>query len=155
MKKKIWNNIIKKDKYIKLKNKKKIISRSYFKLKEINQNYHIIKKNDNIIDLGCYPGGWTQYLIKKKKKLGKIFSCDIKPINKKIKTKFISGNICKKKIFNKIIKYTKKYKINNILSDISPNITGIKEIDNPKFKKIIKTILNLCKIKLKKKVIWL
>ncbi len=153
MKKKTWINILKNDKYIKLKKKKNIVSRSYFKLKEINNNYHIIKKKDNIIDLGCSPGGWTQYLIQRKKKIGKIFSCDITPINKKIKTNFILGNICKKNIFNKIIKKTTNYKINNILSDISPNISGIREIDNPKFKVIIKTILNLCKVKLKKKEI--
>ncbi len=61
---------------------------------------------------------------------------------------FIKGNICNKKIFNLIIKITKKYNINNIISDISPNITGIKEIDNPKNKYIIKTILKLCKKKL-------
>ncbi len=151
MKKKKWINIQINDKYIKLKKKKNIVSRSYFKLKEINNYYHIIKKKDNIIDLGCSPGGWTQYLIKQK--TGKIFSCDITPINKKIKTNFILGNICKKNIFNKIISKTNGYKINNILSDISPNISGIREIDNPKFKIIIKTILNLCKIKLKKKEI--
>ncbi len=153
MKKKKWINIHINDKYINLKKKKKIISRSWFKLQEINTSFNIIKKKDNIIDLGCSPGGWTQYLTQKKKNTGKIFSCDIKPINKNLKTIFILGNICKKKIFNKIIKKTSRYKINNILSDISPNISGIKEIDNPKFKKIIKTILNLCKLKLKKKEI--
>ncbi len=153
MKKKKWLNIQKNDKYINIKKKKNIISRSWFKLKEINKEFNIINKGDNIIDLGCSPGGWTQFLNQKKKKIGKIFSCDIKPINKKLKTNFILGNICKKKTFNKIIKKTIGYKINNILSDISPNITGIKEIDNPKFKIIVKKILNLCKIKLKKKEI--
>ncbi len=154
MKKKKWISLQKNDKYIKLKKKQNVLSRSYFKLKEINNKYKIINKNDNIIELGCSPGGWTQYLIKKKK-IRKIFSCDIKKINKKIKTNFILGNICKKNIFNKIINKTYKYKINNILSDISPNISGIKEIDNPKFKTIIKKILHLCKKKLKKKEIWL
>ncbi len=153
MKKKKWINLNLNDKYIYLKKKKNILSRSWFKLEEINKYYNIIKKKNNIIDLGCSPGGWTQFLNQKKNNIGKIFSCDIKPINKKLKTNFILGNICEKKIFNKIIKKTSKYEINNILSDISPNISGIKEIDNPKFKKIIKTILNLCKLKLKKKEI--
>ncbi len=153
MKKKKWINIQKNDKYINLKKKKNIISRSWFKLKEINKEFNIIKKKNNIIDLGCSPGGWTQFLIQKNNKISKIFSCDINPINKKLKTNFILGDICKKKIFNKIIKKTIKYKIHNILSDISPNITGIKEIDNPKFKIIIKKILYLCKKKLKKKEI--
>ncbi len=153
MKNKKWINIQKNDKYINFKKEKNIISRSWFKIKEINKEFNIIKKGDNIIDLGCSPGGWTQFLIQKKNKIGKIFSCDITPINKKLKTNFILGDICKKKILNKIIKKTINYKINNILSDISPNITGIKEIDNPKFRLIVKQILYLCKLKLKKKEI--
>ncbi len=70
---------------------------------------------------------------------------------KKIKkVNFIKGNICNYKTIKKIIKITKLYKINTILSDISPNISGIKEIDNPKFKNIIKNIIILIKKKLYK-----
>ncbi len=68
---------------------------------------------------------------------------------KKIKNvNFIKGDICNIKTINKIIKKTKLYKINSIISDISPNISGIKEIDNPKYKNIIKSIIYLCKKKL-------
>ncbi len=70
---------------------------------------------------------------------------------KKIKNvNFIKGNICDYKIIKKIIKITKSYNINVILSDISPNISGIKEIDNPKYKNIIKKIIILVKKKLYK-----
>ncbi len=145
-KKKYKNN--KKYKYKKLSIKYNLKSKSWFKLFEINKKYKIIKKNDNIINLGSSPGGWTKLILNKIKNTGKIFCCDIIKNKEEKNIKFIKGNICKKKIFNLIIKKTKKYKIKNIISDISPNITGIKEIDNPKNKKIIKTIINLCKKKL-------
>ncbi len=138
----------KKYKYKKLSLKYNLISKSWFKLFEINKKYKIFKKNDNIINLGSSPGGWTKLIKEKIKIKGKIFCCDILKSKKINNVKFIKGNICNKKIFNLIIKKTKKYKINNIISDISPNITGINEIDDPKNKKIIKTILNLCKKKL-------
>ncbi len=143
-KKKKYINYKNKFKYKKLSLKYNLKSKSWFKLFEINKKYKIIKKNDNIINLGSYPGGWTKLILNKIKLKGKIFCCDIIKNKKKNNIKFIKGNICKKKIFNLILKKTKKYKIKNIISDISHNITGIKEIDNPKNKKIIKTIINLC-----------
>ncbi len=63
-------------------------------------------------------------------------------------TFFIKGNINKIKILNIIIKKTNKLIINNIISDISPNITGIYETDYYNQKKIINNILWLCKKKL-------
>ncbi len=150
-KSKKWiKNIIKKDKYLLLAKKKNIRSRAWFKLYEINKKYNLLKKNNNIIELGCYPGSWSILIKNIIGKNGKIFSCDIlniKPIKNII---FIKGDICKKKTLNKILKKTKKTKIKIILSDISPNLTGIKEIDNIKYKNILKKILFLCKKKLNK-----
>ncbi len=136
--------------YTKLAKKNNLRSRSWFKIYEIQKKTNIIKKNDNIIDLGSSPGGWSKFLSKKINKIGKIFSCDIKPMKYIKKVKFIKGDISNIKTIKKIIKITKNYKINTILSDISPNISGIKEIDYPKFKKIIKNIILLFNKKLKK-----
>ncbi len=63
---------------------------------------------------------------------------------------FIQGDICKKKILKKIIKTIQQHKIKVIISDISPNLTGIKEIDNPKNMSIYINILKICKKKLEK-----
>ncbi len=147
MNKKFKNKILN-DKYKKLAYKLKLRSRSWFKIKEIQKKNKLIKKKNNILDLGSSPGGWSKFLSKKIKKIGKIFSCDILPMKKIKKVKFIQGDICKKKTIKKIIKITKLYKINAILSDISPNLSGIKEIDNPKYKNIINKIILLCNKKL-------
>ncbi len=152
MKKKLkkWINFKKNDKYIQIAKKINIKSRSFFKLKEIQKKYNIINKKNNILELGCYPGGWTQFIYNTIKNTGKIFNCDIyTPTNKQKNIYFIKGNICNKNILTKIIKKTKKYEIHNILSDIAPNITGISEIDVPNYKNIIISILYLCKKKLK------
>ncbi len=148
MSKKKWIHDKLKNKYTILAKKKKIKSRSWFKLNEIQKKNKILKKGYNIIDLGCHPGGWIQFIYKIIGNKGKIFCCDILKI-KKIKNEiFIHGDICNKKIFNSIINKTKNHIINTILSDISPNLTGFNQIDNPKFKKIIKIILILCQKKL-------
>ncbi len=147
-KKKKWINIKLNNKYTKKARIMNLRSRSWFKIKEIQNKYKIIKKKNNIIDLGSSPGGWSKFISQKIKNINKIFSCDILPMKKIKKVKFIKGNICNIKIINKIIKKTKLYNINVIISDISPNISGIKEIDNPKYKNIIKNIILLIKKKL-------
>ena len=58
-------------------------SRASFKLIELNKKYKFIRSNSNLLDLGSYPGGWSQVssqLITK----GKIMSVDIKYMEPKI-----------------------------------------------------------------------
>ena len=62
-----WNSGIKLEKktlYIKAK-KNDIISRAYYKLEEIDKKHNLFKYDKNILDVGCSPGGWTQYILKK------------------------------------------------------------------------------------------
>ncbi len=148
MKKKKWIKLNLKNKFTILTKKKKLRSRSWFKIYEIQKKIKLIKKNDNVIDLGSSPGSWSKFIRKKIGINGKIFSCDIITMKKIKNVIFIKGDICKKKTKKKIINITKNDKINLITSDISPNISGIKEIDYPKFKNIINHIINLCKKKL-------
>ncbi len=148
MKKKKWIKLYLNDKYTKIAYKKKLRSRSWFKIQEIQTKFNIFNRNNNIIDLGSYPGGWSKFLSENIKNIGKIFSCDILPMKKIKKVNFILGDICKFNTINKLIKITNLFKINNIICDISPNISGIKEIDNPKIKNIINNVLYLCNKKL-------
>ena len=54
-------------------------SRSAFKLIEMNEKYKFLKKNLSLLDLGSYPGGWSQ-VVTKKVSLGKILAVDNKPM---------------------------------------------------------------------------
>ena len=38
-------------------------ARSVFKLQEIDDRMRLIPKRGKIVDLGCYPGSWSRYLI--------------------------------------------------------------------------------------------
>ena len=52
------------DAFVKKRIKCNYISRSYFKLEEINEKFKVIYKNSKVLDLGACPGGWSQYLWK-------------------------------------------------------------------------------------------
>ena len=57
-------------------------SRSAFKLIELNRKYRFIKKDTKLLDIGAYPGGWSQ-VSSKIITGGKILSIDIKKIRRK------------------------------------------------------------------------
>ena len=81
-----WYKTRKKDPfYIKAK-KNDIISRAYYKLEEIDKKHNLFKNDKKILDVGCSPGGWTQYILNKNPK-NKIVGIDILPTVKQIEGK--------------------------------------------------------------------
>ncbi|WP_343182895.1 SAM-dependent methyltransferase [Buchnera aphidicola (Neophyllaphis podocarpi)] len=130
------------DKYVKLSLKNNLRSRSWFKLQQIDYKYSLFKKNMNIIDLGSAPGGWSNYAINRIGSKSKIIACDILPMNPIIGVKFIQGDLRKYSTLKSILQSIKGKKINFIMSDISPNISGNSIIDSLKS-------TNLCELVLK------
>ena len=120
----------KKDHYRKLAKEQGYRSRSAFKLIELNQKYNLIKSNDNILDFGAAPGGWLQVASKLVMPKGKVIGVDllpIKPINENVT--IFQGDIRDEKVVNNILNEIGR-KVDVILSDIAPNISGIWKIDH-------------------------
>ena len=103
-------------------------SRSAFKLIEINKKFKFIKKNLSLLDLGSSPGGWSQVARKEIIK-GKILAIDIKDMKKINNVDFIRGDFCDVDICNKILLYFNK-KVDVVLSDMSANTSGNKNLDS-------------------------
>ena len=53
-------------------------ARSIYKLEEIQDKFRVIKKNDQILDLGCAPGSWLLYAGKQTGKDGRVYGIDLK-----------------------------------------------------------------------------
>ncbi len=114
-------------------------SRAVYKLDEINKKLNIINPNANILDLGSAPGGWSQYLIKKKcKNVVAVDLLDMEPIPQ---VSFIKGDFNLKQIHSKI-KNAFNGNIDIILSDIACNTTGNKNLDSYKTNSITLEVLN-------------
>ncbi|QJC29164.1 RlmE family RNA methyltransferase [Enterobacteriaceae endosymbiont of Plateumaris rustica] len=145
-KKKIfWIKKYLKDIYVKkVKKNNKFRSRSWFKLQEIQKIDKIFKPNMKIIDLGCSPGGWSKFASLQIGSKGKIIACDLLPMKKINNVDFIQGNLYNENIFNLIKIKLNNFKVQVIMSDISPNISGIKEIDIPKSIYLSELALKLC-----------
>ena len=124
-------------------------SRASFKLIELNEKYKFIKNNTNLLDLGSYPGGWSQ-IVAQIITTGKILSIDIKEMKPVENVKFFKGNILddKTKIF------VKKYfnsSLDVIISDMAADTTGNKSLDSIRTNQLCADVINFSKDTLKPK----
>ncbi len=102
-------------------------SRAAFKLIELNNKFKFIKKNSNFLELGSFPGGWSQVASKIITK-GKILSIDIKPMVPLKKVTFIKANIFEITTKEKIREFFKD-DLDVIVSDMAADTTGNKSLD--------------------------
>ena len=115
-------------------------SRASFKLLELNEKFKFIGKNTNLLDLGSYPGGWSQVasqiIIG-----GKILSIDLKQMKPIKNVKFISCDIFDQKAKNEI-SYFFKGKLDVIISDMAADTTGNKSLDSIRTNQLCLEVLN-------------
>jgi 23S rRNA (uridine2552-2'-O)-methyltransferase len=119
------------DEYVKLAQKHGYRSRAVFKLKEIQEKDHIIKPGMNIIDLGAAPGGWSQFARPLLGKKNKLVALDILPIEPLDGVDFILGDFRDELVFNQLLATLDGAPVDLVLSDMAPNMSGNKGIDQP------------------------
>ena len=120
----------KRDQYRKLARIQGYRSRSAYKIIQINQKYNIFKLGDIVIDIGCAPGGWSQVAKKYVGNKGKVIGVDlnfVKPLDDVV---FIQGNIEDSQLSDKIQSLSSQVDV--FLSDLSPNVSGIWQVDHLK-----------------------
>ena len=124
-------------------------SRSAFKLIELNSKFKFLKNGIKLLDVGSFPGGWSQVAAQKIKN-GKILSIDKKKIEEIKYVKFITGDFLTKESKAIIIQYFDS-NIDVILSDMAPNTTGNKNLDSIRTNQLCLEILDFSKETLNKK----
>ncbi len=102
-------------------------SRAAFKLIELNAKFKFIKSNTNLLDIGAYPGGWSQ-VARGIITSGKIMSVDLETIEEIEKVVFLKGDFIEDKTKEKILHFFNN-KIDVIISDMAADTTGNKTLD--------------------------
>lgn len=130
-----------KDHYYNKAKKENYVARSIYKLEEINQKHQILSKNMNVLDLGYYPGSWTQYASKVILPNGHLVGIDIQEVNKKIQS------IPNVKVYQKDINDVQSLeelgvteKFDALISDMAPKTTGIKSVDQARSLQLVEMV---------------
>ena len=118
-----------KDQYRRLAKDQGYRARSAYKLLQLNNSYHIIKKGSKVVDLGCAPGGWLQVVTKEVGQAGKVVGIDLKPVESVTGAAVLKGSIEDVDMFEKIAGILGS-KADVILSDLAPNVSGLWDIDH-------------------------
>ena len=118
-------------------------SRSSYKLIQINKKFNFFKKSNNILDLGCSPGGWLQVSQKLAPKNSKILGVDKINLEFIPDVKFIKNDIFDDDVFEQIDTFFEGKKIDLILSDMSPNSSGNKKVDHLRIISLIEKVLDI------------
>ena len=126
-----WVQERKKDYYYKKAKEEKYRSRAAYKLFQAIEKYHFIKKGDVVIDLGAAPGGWIQAARKIVGSKGFVLGVDLKPIEPfpQSYVRTIISDINEQETLEQILSMIPK-KADVVISDASPNISGIWEVDH-------------------------
>jgi 23S rRNA (uridine2552-2'-O)-methyltransferase len=128
---KAWIRERKKDYYYRKAKEEKYRSRAAYKLLQAVEKYHFIKYRDVVVDLGSAPGGWIKVARKIVGSKGFVLGVDLKPIEPfpQDNVRTIIGDINEPETLNEISNALPK-KADVVVSDVSPNISGIWEVDH-------------------------
>jgi len=120
------------DEYVKKAQKDGFRSRAAYKLLEINERDHILSPGMAVVDLGAAPGGWLQVAAKIVGKKGLVIGLDllkIEPVNNVV---FLQGDFRENDIYEVLMAELKGEKVDVVISDMSPNISGMDSVDQPR-----------------------
>ena len=128
---KAWIQDRKRDYYYKKAKAEQYRSRATYKLSQTITKYDFIRRGDVIVDLGAAPGGWIQAARKIAGNRGFVLGVDLKPIapfpQEYVKT--IVGDMTEPEILEQIRDFLPR-KADVVISDASPNISGVWEVDH-------------------------
>ena len=128
---KAWIQDRKRDYYYQKAKAENYRSRATYKLSQAAGKYRFIRKGDVVVDLGAAPGGWIQAARKIVGKRGFVLGVDLKPIapfpQEYIRT--IVADFTEPETLQQLLDFLPR-KADVVLSDASPKISGIWEVDN-------------------------
>ncbi|MCX7095050.1 MAG: 23S rRNA (uridine(2552)-2'-O)-methyltransferase RlmE [Methylobacter sp.] len=120
------------DEYVKMAQAQGYRSRAVFKLKEIQDKDRLIRPGMNIIDLGAAPGGWSQLARQLVGKKDKIIALDILAMDPLEGVDFIQGDFREQSVLDQLYEVLDGAPINLVMSDMAPNMSGNKGVDQPR-----------------------
>ena len=133
------------DFYVKEANRLGLRSRAVFKLEEINKKDKLIKSGMTVVDLGAAPGSWSQWCVDNVGFNGKVIACDILAMDSIAGVDFLQGDFREESVLNALLNRIGDNKVDVVLSDMAPNMSGNAAMDQPKSIYLVELALEMCK----------
>ena len=120
------------DEYVKRARAEGYRSRASYKLLEIDDKYHILRAGALVVDLGAAPGGWSQIAVKRAGSEGKVIALDILEMAPIQGVEIIQADFTEDSSLEDLLELTGESRVDLVISDMAPNLSGMKDIDQPR-----------------------
>ena len=139
-----------KDHYTDRAREEKWLARSVYKLEEMDKKFKLIGQGDQLLDLGCFPGSWSQYGLKRVGPRGDVVGMDLKKPDRLSASNF---RFIKADILTVDPEWVLKEvgPRNAVISDLAPKTSGIPLADTSRSMELAKVALKIATAVLKKK----
>ena len=125
-------------------------ARSVYKLQEIDKKYKLVCKGDRLLDLGCYPGSWSQYGLQKVGPMGEVVGIDRHRPDRLSSPnfRFIQADV----LTIDADRLTREVGSRDVvISDLAPQTTGIKSRDVSRSLSLARRAVEIALLLLKKR----
>ena len=134
---KAWLNDHVNDPYVKLAQKEGYRARAAYKLKEIDETLGLIRPGQLVVDLGCAPGAWSQYVRRRLAPAGAaagalngaIVAIDILPMEPVEGVQFLQGDFRQTEVLGQLEALVGDRRADVVVSDMAPNLSGVASVD--------------------------
>lgn len=117
------------DPFVKLAHKEGYRSRAAYKLLGLDERDHFLKPGMTVVDLGAAPGGWCQVAVSRAGANGRVIGIDLLPVDPIAGVTLIQADFTSEAGFELVEKALAGKKADLVLSDMAPNISGVKDAD--------------------------
>ncbi len=133
------------DPYVKLAQREGYRARAAYKLKEIDEVFGLVRPGQCVVDLGCAPGAWSQYL---RRRLapggaavgaldGTIIGLDVLPMEPIEGVHFIQGDLREAQVLAQLEQALAGRRVDLVVSDMAPNLSGIASADAARMEELV------------------
>ncbi len=154
---KAWLNDHINDPYVRMAKRDGYRARAAYKLKEIDEELRLLRPGQVVVDLGCVPGAWSQYLRRKFAPdgaavgalNGTIIALDLLPFDPVEGVQFIQGDFREDAVSAQLVAALDGKPVDVVLSDMAPNLSGIDVADGARIAHLVELAVEFCTLHLK------
>jgi 23S rRNA (uridine2552-2'-O)-methyltransferase len=138
------------DHYTRRARDEKRVARSVYKLEEIDRRFKLIARDHRLLDLGCYPGSWSQYSLEKVGPRGEVVGMDFREPERLSAPnfRFIKADVLTLDLEWLVQEIGLR---DTVISDLAPQTTGIKVADTSRSMELAKKAFEISLALLKKR----
>ncbi|MGS2723723.1 23S rRNA (uridine(2552)-2'-O)-methyltransferase RlmE [Porticoccus sp. GXU_MW_L64] len=118
-------------------------SRASYKLLELCDKDRLISPGMTVVDLGAAPGGWSQVAAELVADSGTVIASDILPMDSLAGVQFVQGDFTEDEVFERIMAVVDDLPVDLVISDMAPNMSGMKAVDQPRAMYLVELALDM------------